>query len=65
MAQEVRKPVFALTNADGAIGSHAAAVRDARANFAALAWKICDRMESARSTADPIPGLAGSDLSEE
>ena len=37
MAQEARKPIFALTNADGAIGSHAAAVSDAYRDFKALA----------------------------
>lgn len=40
MAQEARKPVFQLTTADGAIGSHAAAVNDARCDFRALAKKI-------------------------
>ena len=33
MAQETRKPIFHLTTADGAFGSHAAAVNDARARF--------------------------------
>lgn len=33
MAQEVRKPIFHLTSADGAIGSHAQAVRDAWRDF--------------------------------
>lgn len=37
MAQEARKPVFHLTNADGAIGSHAAAVSGAFEDFRALA----------------------------
>jgi cellulose biosynthesis protein BcsQ len=40
MAQEVRKPIFKLTSADGAIGSHAAAVADARNDFARLARLI-------------------------
>jgi chromosome partitioning protein len=40
MAQESRKPIFHLTNADGAIGSHAAAVTDARADFKHLATVI-------------------------
>ena len=37
MAQEARKPVFHLTTADGAIGSHAAAVSDAYRAFKKLA----------------------------
>lgn len=44
MAQEVRKPIFALTAAEGAIGSHAAAVRDAYADFRALAVAILGRI---------------------
>jgi hypothetical protein len=40
MGQEKRKPIFNLTPADGAIGSHAGAVRDARIDFKHLAEKI-------------------------
>ena len=40
MAQEARKPVFHLTTADGAIGSHAAAVSDAYRDFRILADSI-------------------------
>ena len=40
MAQEVRKPIFQLSSADGAIGSHAQAVRDAWSDFKALAVAI-------------------------
>lgn len=40
MAQECRKPIFNLTSADGAIGSHANAVQDARKDFRLLAEKI-------------------------
>jgi len=40
MALEARKPIFDLTAADGAIGSHAITVRDAKAVFEALAKKI-------------------------
>lgn len=43
MAQEVRKPVFELTPADGAIGSHATAVRAAYKNFRDLALQICKK----------------------
>jgi len=40
MAQEQRKPIFNLTSADGAIGSHATAVQDAKRDFKQLAEKI-------------------------
>lgn len=40
MGQEYRKPIFCLTPADGAIGSHAEAVMDARKDFKLLASKI-------------------------
>lgn len=43
MAMEVRKPVFALKPADGAIGAHGEAVRNAHADFLALARRIADR----------------------
>ena len=45
MAQEVRKPLFRLTAADGAIGSHAASVADARNDFRVLAKKILGTMK--------------------
>lgn len=44
MAQEARKPIFRLTSADGAIGSHAGAVQDARTDFSVLAQSILDRI---------------------
>ena len=44
MAQEARKPIFHLTPADGAIGSHAAAANDARRDFRDLAKKIIQRI---------------------
>lgn len=40
MAQEARRPIFALTPADGAIGGHAAAVRSAYDDFKKLAQSI-------------------------
>jgi chromosome partitioning protein len=43
MAREVRKPIFHLTSADGAIGSHATAVADARTDFRGLAKLILTR----------------------
>ena len=45
MAQEARKPIFNLTTADGAIGSHAAAAKVARQDFKKLAQKIVARIE--------------------
>ena len=44
MAQEARKPIFHLTSADGAIGSHSYAVMEARAHFHALAKTILGRI---------------------
>ena len=44
LAQEARKPIFRLTAADGAIGSHAAAAIDARQDFRELAQKIMQRI---------------------
>ncbi|MCY3728499.1 MAG: AAA family ATPase [Nitrospira sp.] len=52
MGQESRKPIFDLTAADGAIGSHATATQDARRDFQALAKLITDR-------AGLIPTLPG------
>lgn len=42
MGQEHRKPIFNLTSADGAIGSHANAVQDAKKDFRQLAGKIAE-----------------------
>ena len=44
MGQESRKPIFTLTSADGAIGSHANAVQDAKKDFQVLAGKIAAAM---------------------
>lgn len=44
MAQEQRKPIFSLTSADGAIGSHANAVIDAKQDFYQLAVKIAKKI---------------------
>ena len=44
MAQEARKPIFHLTPADGAIGSHFQAARAAGGEFAALALSIRKRI---------------------
>lgn len=44
MAQEVRKPIFQLTSADGAIGSHSNAVTESRTHFRALAKAVLMRI---------------------
>ncbi|MDE2149003.1 MAG: AAA family ATPase [Gammaproteobacteria bacterium] len=44
MAQEARKPIFKLSAADGAIGSHSYAVLEAREHFKALASQILGRI---------------------
>jgi chromosome partitioning protein len=44
MAQEARRPVFLLRPADGAAGSHAAAVQSAYQDFSAFAEKLLDRI---------------------
>ena len=47
LAQEARKPMFALRPADGAIGGHANAVRDCYRDFRALAREIARRCDVA------------------
>jgi chromosome partitioning protein len=42
MAQEARKPIFDLKPADGALGSHASAVRDYRIDFEKLTRRVAD-----------------------
>jgi hypothetical protein len=49
MGQEARKPIFKLTPADGAIGSHAQAVQEAHKDFKFLAEKLRERMEEAKA----------------
>jgi cellulose biosynthesis protein BcsQ len=44
MAQEARKPIFHLKPADGAIGSHMAAVQNVRNDFEELARNIATRI---------------------
>lgn len=45
MGQEHRKPIFNLTSADGAIGSHASAALDAKKDFKQLAEKIAKEID--------------------
>jgi cellulose biosynthesis protein BcsQ len=49
MGQEARKPIFHLTSADGAIGSHAQAVTEAHGDFLRLAEKLTERMDAVNS----------------
>lgn len=49
MAQEVRKPIFKLTPADGAFGGHAAAVQEAYDDFKKLAQTIQIKMKESNS----------------
>ncbi|MDZ4781497.1 MAG: AAA family ATPase [Planctomycetia bacterium] len=51
MAQEARKPMFALKPADGALGAHANAVLDASASFRKLANEITRRAGIVKSSA--------------
>lgn len=44
MAQEARTPIFALTTAQGAIGSHAVAVHEAYDDFQGLAGRILSKI---------------------
>ncbi len=54
MAQEARKPIFHLTSADGAIGSHANSVQDARKDFEILAKKIGHKTSLFQEGIDPL-----------
>lgn len=53
MAQEARKPIFYLTPADGAIGAHAAAARDAYKDFKILSEKIIHRIGIGKTSGFP------------
>jgi chromosome partitioning protein len=44
MGQEARRPIFHLTPADGAIGSHAQAVQEALKDFESLAQKLLNKI---------------------
>jgi chromosome partitioning protein len=50
MGQEARKPIFHLTPADGAIGSHAQAVQEALKDFERLAQKLLEKMGASISS---------------
>ena len=44
MSQEARKPIFKLTAADGALGSHAAAAKSAYSDFQNLAERVAQHI---------------------
>lgn len=46
LAQEANKPMFLLRPADGAIGGHQGAVRQAYEDFKALALRVLDKVEA-------------------
>ncbi len=46
MAMEVKKPIFQLKPADGAIGAHYQAVSSAYADFKCLTEKILERIHA-------------------
>lgn len=50
MGQEARKPIFHLTPADGAIGSHAEAVQVAYKDFKSLAKKLLEAMGTTKNS---------------
>jgi cellulose biosynthesis protein BcsQ len=63
LAQQARKPIFKLTPADGAIGSHAVAVKEAYSDFRTLASVILDRMKASQGLVTArIGSLAGQAL---
>lgn len=55
LGQQVRKPIFNLTPADGAIGSHAASAKRARADFQQLSKKILARTGPGKRGAKKSP----------
>jgi chromosome partitioning protein len=55
LAQEARKPMFLLKPADGAIGSHAEAVRDCYRDFQELAVRILDRIAPCSNATPKAP----------
>jgi len=53
LGQDARKPIFQLTAADGALGSHSVAAREAYSDFKALALEIQRRMVLVSAGASP------------
>ena len=54
MAQEAKKPMFLLKPADGAIGGHQGAVRQAYADFRALAQRVLVSMGASEQGVLPL-----------
>jgi cellulose biosynthesis protein BcsQ len=52
LAMEAGKPMFSLTNADGAIGAHQRNVQQCRADFEALAQAIAERVSTRQEIVD-------------
>ncbi|MDQ3578671.1 MAG: AAA family ATPase [Actinomycetota bacterium] len=52
LAQEARKPIFALTHADGAFGGHLQAARDSYVDFQHLARRVLDAAHQADEYTD-------------
>lgn len=58
MALEVRKPIFELSSADGAIGNHLYAVKEAAGDFRMLATKVLEKVGlKPPPTLPPLPIL--------
>ena len=55
LSQEARKPIFKLTTADGALGSHAVAARNAYADFQNLAKAIVRNIPELSRAPYPTP----------
>ena len=55
LSQEARKPIFKLTTADGALGSHAVAARNAYADFQTLAKAIARNIPELNRAPSPTP----------
>ena len=55
MAQEARKPIFKLSSADGALGSHASAAINAHGDFKALAEAIAKQIPQLSQASSSAP----------
>ena len=55
LSQEARKPIFKLTTADGALGSHAVAARNAYGDFHDLAKAIMKNIPELNRAPSPTP----------
>ena len=60
LAQDARKPIFRLSAGDGALGSHAAAARDAFRDFRALAEELLRRTSAIPAPKGPNPAATTS-----